>query len=263
MPKQLPLPQLNPANQASASQELKYHHYSLVINKNRRLAFFTAVNIDGKLSRRPTRASDKWFFDPRLDKKFQIGEFLYANNPLDRGHLVRRLDPAWGSVKVAQLGNDDTFHFTNCSPQHANLNQKIWNDLEDYLLDHADQDNIKLTVFTGCVFAGDDPLYRDVRLPRRFWKVAAMIDSTGEFLAAGFIQSQARMIDGLKEADFLREEMRTDQVSVASLETLLGMNFGLPPAADPMSGAPDGSPLESLGGLSVRPLASLEDIQLK
>ena len=28
--------------------ELKYHHFSLVMNRRRRLAFFTAVNIDGR-----------------------------------------------------------------------------------------------------------------------------------------------------------------------------------------------------------------------
>ena len=246
---------------AKASQELKYEHFSIVMRKDRRLAFFTAVNIDGATAKRPTRDTDKWIFDPRLPKEFQLGEFLYKNNPLDRGHLVRRLDPAWGATRVAKIGNDDTFHFTNCSPQHSRLNQAIWNDLEDYLLDNADQDNVKLTIFTGPVFKDNDPIYREVKLPRQFWKVAVMTRQNGsEFLAAGFVQSQAQLIQGLREADFLAQEVRTDQVKVSDIEDLTGLNFRLPTSADPLE---DSGTDESLRGLAVRKLSRLEDIRLK
>jgi endonuclease G len=34
-----------------------------------------------------------------------------------REHLVRRMDPAWGTDKQALLADADTFHWTNCSPQ--------------------------------------------------------------------------------------------------------------------------------------------------
>ncbi len=257
----LPLPSLDEAAQQVASSVLSYHHFSIVMNKVRRLAIYTAVNIDGRFSKRPARSADKWYFDPRLEKKFQLGEFLYASNPLDRGHLVRRLDPAWGTTKIAKVGNDDTFHFTNCSPQHANLNQQIWNDLEDYLLDNADQDNLKLTVFTGPIFESDDPIYREVPLPRRFWKVAAMIDSSGAFLAAGFIQSHESMIQDLLEADFLAQQTRTDQVKISDIEALTGLGFNLPLSADPLN-VSDGTE-ESLGSLSVRRLERLEDIRLR
>ena len=256
----VPLPVLNAANQANASIELKYEHFSIRQNNARRLAFFTAVNIDGKQSKRPTRATDKWIFDPRIDKKFQAGEPLYKSNPLDRGHLVRRLDPAWGSTRVSKTGNDDTFHFTNCSPQHERLNQGIWNDLEDYLLDNADQGDVKLTVFTGPVFKANDPVYRQVQLPRQFWKVAVMTKTGGGLLAAAFIQSQAQLIQGLREADFLSQEVRTDQVRVTDIEALIGMTFGPAAAADALAGA---APLhESFGGMSVRRLVNLEDIHL-
>jgi endonuclease G len=96
---------------------LRYHHYSVVMNAQRRLAFFTAVNIDGERSVRIKRERDRWIFDPRLPEAEQTGERVYEDNPLDRGHLVRRLDPAWGgSHEQAKVANDDTFHFTNCTP---------------------------------------------------------------------------------------------------------------------------------------------------
>jgi endonuclease G len=64
------------------------------------------------------------------------------------------LDPVWGSnFKDA---NEDTFHFSNCSPQHKNLNQKTWSDLEDYILRNADVHDLKVNVFTGPVFNQND-----------------------------------------------------------------------------------------------------------
>ena len=241
---------------------LKYHHFSIVMNGRRKLPFFTAVNIDGKKGKRPARVSDRWFFDPRMSREHQIGEELYRANPLDRGHLVRRLDPAWGPLKVAKVANDDTFHFTNCSPQHSNLNQKIWVDLEDYLLDHAQEDDVKLIVFTGPVFDGGDPTYRGVQLPRRFWKVAVMRDAQGLLLTSGFVQSQRNMIANLREADFLRQDLRTDQIKVAQVEALTGLNFGLPREADAMTDEPDVA-LPEAGGIPGRRLAELEDIRLR
>src|SRR3954463_4975582 len=57
---------------AQATEEprylLPYHHFTVVLNKDRRLAFFTAVNIDGTQSRAPKRARDHWYFDPRVAK---------------------------------------------------------------------------------------------------------------------------------------------------------------------------------------------------
>ena len=53
--------------QATAEQDpavLNYHHFSLVVERHRRFALYTAVNIDGSLSRSPKREKDKWFFDP-------------------------------------------------------------------------------------------------------------------------------------------------------------------------------------------------------
>ncbi|WP_180234189.1 DNA/RNA non-specific endonuclease, partial [Bacillus cereus] len=90
---------------------------------------------------------NQWHFDPRIDKQYQCGDELYENNDLDRGHLVRRRDPIWGDS--AEEANKDTFHFTNCSPQHRDLNQKTWAELENYILNNAKNFNLKVTVFTG------------------------------------------------------------------------------------------------------------------
>src|SRR5512140_2814979 len=91
-------------------------HFPLVMSTSRKVAFFTACNIDGAQSRRIVRSKDVWYIDGRVGEEYQTSNELYARNRLDRGHLVRREDPVWG--EEAAQGNADTFHFTNCSPQH-------------------------------------------------------------------------------------------------------------------------------------------------
>ena len=218
---------------------LPYHHFSVVMNRERRLAFFTAVNIDGVTSMRLKRERDRWFFDPRLPADVQTGEDAYRNNPLDRGHLVRRLDPAWGASRdEAKRSNDDTFHFTNCSPQHEdfNQNQTTWAGLEDYVLENADNRDFKVTVFTGPVFAPDDEEFAGVQLPRQFWKVVVMVKESGELSATGYLLSQEELIKGLEVApeDFSYGAYKTFQVTVRSVGELTGLDFGSLVDADPL-----------------------------
>ena len=224
---------------AGPAHVLPYHHFSVVMNKERALAFFTAVNIDGNLSQRLKRETDRWTLDPRIPVADQTGEAVYARNDLDRGHLVRRLDPAWGtSQSAAKSANDDTFHFTNCSPQHKDFNQNktTWAGLEDYVLENADNRDLKVNVFSGPVFAPDDDVYRGVQLPRQFWKVVVMARKDGTLSATAYLLSQATLIEGLEAVEeFSYGAYRTFQVPVAKVEELTGLSFGTLAASDPLA----------------------------
>ncbi|MCX7748402.1 MAG: DNA/RNA non-specific endonuclease [Clostridia bacterium] len=201
---------------------LNYTHFSVVMSKSRCLAYYTAVNIDGKQLVEIDRNKDKWYFDPRIDRKYQYGPELYADNALDRGHLVRRRDPVWG--ESAKEANEDTFHFTNCSPQHSNLNQKTWLELEDYILKNADQFNLKVTVFTGPVFRSDDMFYREkYKIPAEFWKIAVMVKADGNLSATAYLQTQKNLI---KDLEFAYGKYKTYQVHVSQIEALTGLDFG-------------------------------------
>jgi endonuclease G len=218
---------------------LPYHHFSVVLNKDRRLAFYTAVNIDGSSGVRLRREPDRWFFDPRIPQEQQTGEDVYRDNPLDRGHLVRRLDPAWGpTAGAAKIANDDTFHFTNCTPQHHDFNagQTLWAGLEDYILDNADNLKFRVNVFSGPVFAADDDQYRGVQLPRQFWKVVTMAKQEGGLSATAYLLSQEQLINGLEIAPetFSYGVYRTYQVPVRRIEGLTGLSFGSLTDADPL-----------------------------
>lgn len=260
-----PLPKLTTKQKADAARllkpagttetELKYHHYSVVMNARRRTAFFAVVNIDGTVWRSITRETDRWILDPRIAASAQAGEEIYAANPLDRGHLVRRLDPAWGaSPELAKVANDDTFHFTNCTPQHADFNEgkALWAGLEDYVLMNADKENLRVNVFNGPVFAADDAVYRGIQLPKQFWKIAVMVRAK-KLHATAYLLSQAALIQNLKEADFAYGAYRTFQVPVKKVEQLTGLSFGKLSAADPLNGAKESTaPLEVSGYESIQ-----------
>lgn len=236
----VPPPVPGAALEGVAGDELRYEHFSVAMHRGRRLALWTAVNIDGRQEHRLRRATDRWFFDPRIPQDQQVGEEVYASNPLDRGHLVRRLDPAWGATEAdAQRANNDTFHFTNCTPQHEDFNQNktTWAGLEDYLLENAQNRDLRVCVFTGPVFAPDDDEYRGVQLPRQFWKVAAMVKRDGTLSATAYLLSQESLIAGLELAptDFSYGAYETFQVQLTRIEALTGLSFGALSAHDPLT----------------------------
>ncbi len=217
---------------------LKYTHFSLAVSRSRRLALYTAVNIDGarRVSLGP-RDRDVWYFDPRMDRKYQSGPDLYSNNPLDRGHLVRRLDPVWGTRNTAAAANEDTFHFTNCAPQHSRLNQRTWLELEEFLLDGATDFGLRISVFTGPILRPDDMTYRGkFQIPAEYWKVVAMVrQDDGKLSATAYLRTQKRLIEDLEFA--FADEYKTYQVPVSRIEALTGLDFGDLRTADPLAGA--------------------------
>ena len=257
------MPRLSQAQKADAARnlqadagddpfELKYHHFSIVMNERRRLAFFTACNIDGSKAKHVDRdsgdvsalepddprlesldaagaeASDRWYDDERLAESDYAGADVYEKQVVagfpntrsmartlrmfQRGHLVRRMDPAWGTNKQALLADADTFHWTNCSPQVGFFNMGrapantpnsggglLWRALENYVLRNAVAENARVSCFTGPVFTNQDREFRGIRVPGRFWKVVVWAEN-GELRSLAMIADQRPVIRVWPEA---------------------------------------------------------------
>ncbi len=239
----VPLPRLNALQRGKAARVdgrrhecayvLDYTHFSSVMNGERQLPYFTAVNIDGASLMLLRRRRNNWQIDPRIARDEQAGNELYRHNRLDRGHLVRRLDPAWGSSAQAKQAENDTFHYTNAAPQHALLNQRDWVALEDHLLDRAAEHGLRVSVFTGPVFSEADREYRGVQIPESFWKVVAMRTAGGELHTTAYVLGQGAF---LTDIEFAFGEFQTFQTSVRQIETLTGLDFGELRHTDPRDG---------------------------
>ncbi len=225
--------------------ELKYLHYSVVMSRSRRMCFFSAVNIDGNLSKKSARVAWKW--DPRIPKSQQIMNECYGNPPkFSRGHMTRREDPGWGTTaRIAKKGNEDSMHVTNTTPQMQAFNAPIWLALEDYALQHAREDDMKISVFTGPYFDKKDPEMYGVRIPTAFWKVIAFIhDDTGKLCATGYQMNQKSTLEPEEEfvfGAFKSPQLKVaTQVSIRSIETRSGISLGQLASVDPLAGGDEG-----------------------
>jgi endonuclease G, mitochondrial len=268
----VPMPQLNATQRSVAARvsgigdsgnpyELKYQHFSVVLNAKRRMPFFSICNIDGAKIIRVKRdtgkatgepeASETWAIDPRVPEEAQLSDNFYrrlrsslraGGDFFARGHLTRREDPNWGQADTAERANSDTFHHTNACPQVQqafNGSQKAWQGIENYILDTTNSSNLRVTVITGPVFNNEDPKYDDedfgsIALPRQFWKVVARVENERPIVFAILAdQSEAMnlLFAGRSEArEALWEwpaRLSKDYIStVAEIEELTGLDFG-------------------------------------
>ena len=259
----LPMPQLDdsikdrpaPLLADPSKNELKYTHFSIIQDKERRTPLVTAVNIDGATAQDLERKGS-WVLDNRIDTKYQMGNEAYSNNNIDKGHQVRRRDPMWGPD--AEKAGGDTFVYTNASLQHANLNQRPWLDMENYVLDGAIAHQQKKCVFTGPVLRDDDPGFNNhgkmkpTKMPCAFWKVEAWNEPGKGIQGEAFLMSQKDIMGGANsKADWIHltpMQLQTYRIPMAQLEEITHLHFGnIQDVADP-DGSLGGSPRPAGGG---------------
>ena len=236
---------------------LDYEHFSVQFNKEKKLPFFTAVNIIGKSNEiariHDQRSGDVWYNDDRISingNNFQYTNSDYKGSNLQKGHMVRFYDPAWGStLEESKIAMGDTFHYTNCCPQVGKYNAGIWNDLEDYYMARSIFQDDKITVFTGPIF-NKAKVINGLLVPLNFWKVI-VYNSGKEIEAIAFLISHELAIEGLlekvkseemlleikqvnptlKQADIERlfdvKGLKKFMVKVELIEEKTGIDFGL------------------------------------
>jgi len=225
---------------------LKYHHYSLVMNKKRRLCMWTASNVDFNAEKRSTRdrtefGSEDWTVDPRIPAKYQITdeEFYKPAKLIDRGHIVRRADNCWGDTELEiEYANADTYHWTNCCQQHQSFNRDkfgehgIWGMLENTIESQLNLADGRAIIYAGPVLDNEtDPVatidQKDIQYPLKFWKVVVAIDELEGLISYGFILDQSDVINdqgiGLEKLDF--GKFKSQQETIHSITSLTGVKF--------------------------------------
>jgi endonuclease G len=224
--KKIALPKLTAAGKQVAakligksSYELKYHKFSVVMHKTRRLALFTAANVDWSDAakeingEKPTRREltgitddlviEQWVLDDRIAAAHQLPDRFYNDDgkAFDKGHLVRREDVCWGKTfEDIQKANGDTYHVTNCTPQTEPFNRsgsgdENWGDFENEVGKQSKKE--KLILFSGPVLDPKDRWFRGlddngsvrIQVPRRFWKIVVAKGANGPE-AFGFVLEQ-------------------------------------------------------------------------
>jgi endonuclease G len=150
--------------------------------------------------------------------------------------LTRRTDPTWGDPEESKRANIDTFHFTNCSPQHFRFNQsaKFWQGAERYVLENGvlDQETQRrIVVFQGPVFDEVNDLYIDETqiIPSQYWKVIVWKGQRG-VRAVGLLLSQRELLDEQrrylgKPTDLKAVEVNQWRVPIRRIQKETGLQF--------------------------------------
>ena len=211
------------------STTVDHTHFSLAMSKSRKFALWVAWNVDGGALKAFGRKGLKFVDDPKVDPAAQIGDQLYASNRLDRGHLARRADLVWGPDEEAQAANRESFYFTNITPQHQAFNQSraggLWGELEDAIFADVDVEKLKISVIGGPLLGVDDPVYRDVKIPRAFWKIVAFVDAaTGKLDAKGYVLTQDDLLNRIEALEL--DPFKLYRVPLGEIETRTGLTFG-------------------------------------
>lgn len=122
----------------------------------------------------------------------------YYKSGYDWGYLCPAADNRWSAQAM-----EESFYMSNMSPQHPDLNRKIWAELEKKVRDWA-VENEKVYVVTGPILA-DGFKHKigknEVSVPNYYYKVVA--DLTGdEIKGVGFIFSNGENNGELKNFAF-------------------------------------------------------------
>jgi endonuclease G len=215
------------------ADEFPYLHFSVIMNPARRLAWYVAYNM--KRHNRNAQRRDGWVPDPMLPTSFQPNNDHFVGTGFDRGHLAAPMSVSWGESDRAQLANNQAFFWTNTVPQHPNMNRGWWLGVEKWEREIVAEHG-KAIGFSGPVLAADDPVQRDVeqsigrlrvrqnfRLPRQFWKIVIVADTSSKLKSAAFILNQDLL---LRNAAPLTSKPSDFRCKVGDIEALTGLDFG-------------------------------------
>ena len=139
------------------------------------------------------------------------GEYEYDGYGYDRGHLAPSADFSWSYEAISQ-----SYFYSNMSPQHEDLNQGIWAELEAMLRDYVILNNTPLYIVTLPLLHDKLPeqerSVNGVSIPTRFVKVA--LDLTNN-------QGIAFLMDNRKADDLIPSYA----ITIDKAEELSGFDF--------------------------------------
>lgn len=130
-----------------------------------------ALWVTYKLTAKPQRHSGQRPKHFNIDNRsfMRVSSDDYRNSGFDRGHLAPNYAISSEYGRSAQLA---TFKMSNISPQRKNLNQKLWQRLEEVVTNHFLPRHQTLWVITGPIFDNNiTTLKSGVEIPDAFYKI--------------------------------------------------------------------------------------------
>ena len=288
----LPVPTVDPDHHhgalvltdAGAPWVIPYYHYSLVMNRDRRLLAWAASNVDyspaarAHTKTRKEYGGEDWRLDPRValeapGLQIEDADFYEPAKKIDRGHIVRREDGAWGATsREAEFGNSDTYHWTNCTPQSLAFNQSsqrgIWGKFEEFIEKQIKAEGGRMCVFAGPVLDPSDPQHgygngTEIQVPMEFWKVVACTTREAgrtRKLAYGFVFDQTEPVQRLGYERLNVQDYAIYQMPIRDITRKTGVVFD--PSVLSADVLKTGGAPESIRGFEGKRITALEGVVL-
>lgn len=193
-------------------------NYSMLYDTDLKMAYWVAYPLCNYYTQSNVSRTDEWAFDPAINASLQAN-MTKGINGYDRGHQIPSAD------RLVNLeANQQTFYFTNMTPQVGSLNQNIWATLEGKLRNWSSNIDT-LYVVTGAMPSAvgstsirytTDNDGANVAVPAYYFKALARIDrQTGTAYTIAFKFNNASYTGTYMDA----------ALSVKELESQTGFTF--------------------------------------
>jgi len=192
------------------SSEIFISHfaYDLAYDELHEQAKWVFYKLDSSRINGPISRTDKFKIDPLIETG-SANHNDYRGSGFDRGHLAPAGDMTWSLQAM-----NESFYYSNMSPQVPSFNRGIWRKLESKVRSWVtDFDSIYVT--TGPVLELNlSSIGEGVSVPKYFYKSLV-----------GFRDSSAISIAFVLPNEGSRKELQEFVISVDSLENLTGIDF--------------------------------------
>jgi endonuclease G, mitochondrial len=183
--------------------------FSLLYDESHEQAQWVAYTLTLEKSVKAVERTNRFKPDPKVTTGTATNSD-YTGSGYDRGHLAPAADMSWSAEAM-----DESFYFSNISPQTPSFNRGVWKRLEERVRQWAIDDSI-VYIVTGPVLKEGLPTIGEnkVSVPEHFYKVL-LVYKPGKTQGIGFILPNAG--SSLPLAHFA--------VSIDSVESATGLNF--------------------------------------
>ncbi len=194
---------------SASDQIIRHLAYTLCYSEQHEQATWVAYELTRSETQKSVERSNKFMIDPQVKTK-SATKADYKESGYDRGHLAPAADMGWSAETM-----QESFYYSNMSPQLPAFNRGIWKQLEEKVRDWAIAEDTLLVV-TGPVLRDGLPAIgiNSVSIPEYYYKV--LLDFTGKsHKGIGFILPNRAGSSPLQSY----------AVSIDSVEKVTGIDF--------------------------------------
>ena len=188
---------------------IKHFAYTLSYNEKHEQANWVAYELTAEETQKAVSRTNDFRPDPAV-RTGSATNADYQGSGYDRGHMASAADMSWNVQSM-----EESFFYSNMSPQVPGFNRGIWKKLEERVRQWA-MENKDIYVVTGPVLTGNlSAIGPDkVSVPRYYYKV--VLDySLPELKGIGFIMPNASS----------SRPLESYAVPIDSVEKVTGINF--------------------------------------